>query len=141
MATSQSKASKAPKTNSKTNTSHKTSRNITLMLITVSFLFSFCTLPWATYYALSLTVLQEEKNCTTHLFYIFGIICLYCLTNAKIFVYLIFNKLYRKVFTSYFRKFILRFKFQINISLLKIDLYLIKANHTILCYCCYMDYQ
>jgi hypothetical protein len=76
-------------------------RNLTLMIISVSLLFSFGTLPWAVYYTMVnviklnfvfLGTLQIVARC-----------CLYSLIACKIFIYYFFNRLYRQVLKQYLK--------------------------------------
>lgn len=76
----------------------KAKRNLTLMIVCISFLFTAGTLPWAVYYTLASLIsipnlypLQVLSSC-----------CLYLLVSLKIFIYYFFNRLFRQLLQSYF---------------------------------------
>lgn len=74
-------------------------RNLTLMIVLVSFLYSFGTLPWAVYHAVSsmhqtdYPTFEQIAKC-----------CVYLLATLKIFIYYSFNKPFRLVTNSYLKK-------------------------------------
>ena len=79
-----------------TDNDSKAKRNLTLMIVSISFLFTIGTLPWAIYYTLSSLVsipnlypMQVLASC-----------CLYLLVSLKIFVYYFFNRLFRQILTA-----------------------------------------
>lgn len=88
----------------KIRSSIKASKNITLMLISISVLFSIGTLPLAMYYALSdyFQVKFEFKV----IMFDFATFCLYLFIIIKLAIYYIFNKMYRKILKNYFKRLI-----------------------------------
>mgnify|MGYP002790646864 CR=1 FL=1 len=85
----------------------KASKNITIMLILISLMYSFCNLPYAFY--LINEVLNLIKNMPSYYETII-MCCLITLVLFKFFIYLFFNKLYRSVFNSYFKKILWFFR-------------------------------
>lgn len=84
---------KQPTTKSSCSSDSKAKRNLTLMIISVSFLFTLGTLPWAVYYTLSYLV----NSSNLYPFQVVASCCLYLLVSFKIFVYYFFNRLFRQV--------------------------------------------
>lgn len=76
-------------------------RNITMMIISTSFLYSFGTLPWAVYYTL-LNVVKLQAPFLSYM-NIVARCCLYSLIACKIIVYYSFNRLYRRVLIQHFK--------------------------------------
>lgn len=76
-------------------------RNLTLMIISTSLLFTFGTLPWAVYYTL-LNVIQINFPFMPQV-QIIARCCLYTFIASKILVYYFCNRLYRQVLQRYVR--------------------------------------
>lgn len=91
----------AAKLKTKPSNDMKAKRNLTLMIISTSLLFSFGTLPWAVYYTL-LNVIQVNFPFMSTL-QIVARCCLYSFIASKIFVYYFSNRLYRQVLQRYFK--------------------------------------
>ena len=87
-----------PVSKKSTSNDSRAKRNLTLMIVCISFLFTAGTLPWAVYYTLASLIsipnlypLQVLSSC-----------CLYLLVSLKIFIYYFFNRLFRQLLQSYF---------------------------------------
>lgn len=88
----------------------KASKNITLMLISISVLFSLGTMPFALYYAFRdfFEVKQEYQVMVFN----FSAFCLHLFIIVKLFIYYCFNKMYRKILSSQLTSFFRYFSFR-----------------------------
>lgn len=83
--------------------SHK--RNLTLTVVSISFLFTIGTLPWAIYTIMS-SLFKASNTGFLFGFGQFAISCLFFLIFFKIFIYYSFNRFYRQIFKIYLSKII-----------------------------------
>lgn len=88
----------ATTTTSKKSSDSRAKRNLTLMIVSISFLFTLGTLPWAIYY--TLTNLINVPN--SYPFQVIASCCLYLLVSLKIFIYYFFNRLFRQIIRQNF---------------------------------------
>lgn len=88
----------------------KASKNITLMLISISVLFSLGTLPLALFYAFrDFLMVNEEYQI---MMFDFCALCLHLFIIIKLFIYYSFNKMYRKILNSHWFTFYQFFSFK-----------------------------
>ena len=87
---------------SKQSSDLRAKRNLTIMIISTSLLFTLGTLPWAVYYTL-LNVIQLNFPFINNL-QIIARSCLYSFIAVKIIVYYFCNRLYRKVLKQYLKR-------------------------------------
>lgn len=88
----------------------KASKNITLMLISISVLFSLGSLPLALFYAFrDFFIVKHEYQI---IMFEFSVLCLHLFIIVKLFIYYSFNKMYRKILSNqlvnFFRFFSLK---------------------------------
>ncbi len=88
----------AKKTTNKPSKEKATSKQITMMLILVSLLYSTCNLPFAC--IMSARVLKLDNKLPSA-FFTFAYSWLVLLVSAKIIIYICFNKLFRQVLIGY----------------------------------------
>jgi hypothetical protein len=82
--------------------SSKASKNITLMMISNSFLYTIGNIPWAVYYALNETVVEQSDFLQT--LGTLGISSLFLIAAFKLPVFYTFNRLFRQQMNSLLRK-------------------------------------
>lgn len=87
---------------SKQSSDLRAKRNLTIMIISTSLLFTLGTLPWAVYYTL-LNVIQLNFPFMNNL-QIIARSCLYSFIAVKIIVYYFCNRLYRQVLKQYLKR-------------------------------------
>lgn len=87
---------------SKQSSDMRAKRNLTIMIISTSLLFTLGTLPWAVYYTL-LNVIQLNFPFINNL-QIIARSCLYSFIAVKIIVYYFCNRLYRQVLKQYLKR-------------------------------------
>lgn len=87
---------------SKQSSDLRAKRNLTIMIISTSLLFTLGTLPWAVYYTL-LNVIQLNFPFINNL-QIIARSCLYSFIAVKIIVYYFCNRLYRQVLKQYLKR-------------------------------------
>lgn len=72
-------------------------KNLTLMIVSISFLYTFGTIPWAAYYSTTNFTKQDLV-----LFDDIGTVCLILLVGCKFFLYYRFNRMFRNVVKNNF---------------------------------------
>lgn len=88
----------------------RASKNITLMLISISVLFSLGSLPFALYYAFrDFFVVEHDYQI---LMFEFSVLCLHLFIIVKLFIYYSFNKMYRKILSNHLILFFRFFSFK-----------------------------
>ena len=93
---------------SKQSSDLRAKRNLTIMIISTSLLFTLGTLPWAVYYTL-LNVIQLNFPFMNNL-QIIARSCLYSFIAVKIIVYYFCNRLYRQVLKQYLKRIFFFYK-------------------------------
>jgi hypothetical protein len=88
------KISQEEMVNATTNKDSRAKRNLTLMIISVSFLYTFATLPWACYK----TILSNTITTDLSIIRVVSLSSLYLLVPGKFFIYYFFNRLFRQIF-------------------------------------------
>lgn len=76
-------------------------RNLTLTVVSISFLFMAGTLPWAIYVVFS--DIGKTSNAFLDVLSYIAVSCLFLLIACKIFIYSMFNRFYRLILKKYFK--------------------------------------